>query len=284
MARRSWGQSRLLTQKSWAVIKENRYLLAFPVLGFVASLIPLAIFWIPAGLLWLADQTAAGIAVAVIGLFANQIVLSIASGGLVAAADTELSGGDSSIGHGVARSLARLLPLVAWAFIATVVNVIVGFMRGNNQNGAVDALRNIAAAGVLAMWSLVTFFVVPFIMLDGQGPIGAIKESFALFKEKWGVQIFGGVRIGGVVGLVTILPGVLLVVLGFIAATAGSAGFLAGGIALIVVGILLFMVGSLLVTTMRGIFSVVLFRFAKDGVVAGGFTEQELAQAVRTSR
>jgi hypothetical protein len=284
MARGSWGQSRLLTKKSWAVIRENRYLLAFPVIGFLASLIPLAVFWIPAGLLWLNDQTAAGIALVVLGIFANQIVLSIASGGLVAAADSELSGGDSSIGHGIARSLARLIPLIGWALIATVVNIIVGFIRGNNQNGAVDALRNIAAAGVLAMWSLITFFVVPFIMLDGQGPISAIKKSFALFKEKWGVQIFGGVRIGGVVGLVTILPGILLVILGFVAATAGSTTLLAGGIFLIVLGILLFMIGALLLSTMRGIFSVVLFRFAKDGVVEGGFTEQELADAIRTSR
>jgi hypothetical protein len=284
MMRRSWGQSRLLTTKSWAVIKENRYLLAFPVIGFLAILIPLAIFWIPAGLLWLNDQTAAGIVLAILGIFANQIVLSIANGGLVAAADTELSGGDSSIGHGISRSLARLFPLIGWALIATVVNIIVGFIRGNNQNGAASALRNIAAAGVLAMWSLVTFFVVPFIMLDGQGPIGAIKKSFALFKEKWGAQIFGGVRIGGMVGLVTILPGILLVVLGFYATTVDNSTLLAGGILLIVLGILLFMVGALVLSTMRGIFSVVLFRFAKDGVVEGGFTDQELADAVRTSR
>jgi len=284
MARGSWGQSRLLTTKSWAVIKENRYLLAFPVIGFLASLIPLALFWIPAGLLLLNNQNVAGIALAIIGVFANQIVLSIASGGLVAAADTELSGGDSSIGHGIARSIARIIPLIGWAFIATVVNVIVGFIRGNGSGGAADALRNIAAAGALAMWSLVTFFVVPFIMLDGKGPISAIKSSFALFKAKWGMQIFGGVRIGGMIGLITILPGLILVALGILAATVGSTALIAGGVGLIVVGILLFMVGALLLSTMRGIFSVVLFRYAKDGVVEGGFTEQELAGAVRTSR
>lgn len=258
--------------------------MAFPVIGFLASLIPLTILWIPAGLLWLDDQTAAGIALVVLGIFANQIVLSIASGGLVAAADSELSGGDSSIRLGIARTFTRLVPLIGWALITTVVNIIVGFIRGNNQNGAADALRNIAAAGVLAMWSLVTFFVVPFIMLDGQGPIGAIKKSFALFKEKWGLQIFGGVRIGGALGLVTILPGILLVVLGFFATTTTNGALLAGGVLLIVLGVLLVMVGALLLSTMRGIFSVVLFRFAKDGVVEGGFTEQELSAAVRTSR
>lgn len=284
MARGSWGQSRLLSQKSWAVVRENRYLLAFPIIGFLAGLIPLAAFWVPAGLLWIDGQTAAGIGLGVIGIFANQIVLSIATGGLVAAADTELSGGDSSVGHGIARSIARLLPLIGWALMVTLVNVIVGFVRGNSSNAAASALRNIAAAGVLAMWSLITFFVVPFIMLDGKGPIAAVKASFALFKARWGLQIYGGVRIGGMVGLITILPGILLVILGFIAAFNGATALLAGGIGLIVIGILLFMAGALILSTMRGIFSVVLFRFAKDGQVTGGFSEPELAGAVRTAR
>ena len=266
------------------MIKENRYLLAFPILGFVISLIPLAAFWIPAGVMFLDDQIVIGVILAIVGLFANQIVVSIATGGLVASADAELAGHDSSIGHGLGRSIARLFPLIGWALIATVVNVIVGFIRGNSQSGAVDALRNIAAAGVLAMWSLITFFVVPFIMLDEQGPISAIKKSFALFKEKWGVQIFGGVRIGGFVGLFTILPGIVLVVLGFFAATAGNGALMAGGLGLIVIGVVLVMIGALLISTMRGIFSVVLFRYAKDGVIEGGFTDQELAGAIRTSR
>lgn len=283
MARGSWGQSKLLTKKSWAVIRANRYLLVFPVLGFLASLVPLAIFWIPAGWLFVNDQNAAGIALAIVGLFANQIVISIASGGLVASADVELSGGSSAIGHGIGRALARIFPLIGWALIATVVNVIVGLIRGNGQGGAADALRNLAAAGVLAMWQLITFFVLPFIMLEGLGPIKAVKASFALFKQKWGTQIFGGVRIGGIVALVSILPGILLVVLGFVAAFSGTTALVSVGVGLIVIGVVIVMIGALVLSTMRGIFSVVLFRYAKDGVVEGDFTEGELTGAVRTS-
>ncbi len=282
MARQSWGQSKLLTQKSWGIVKENRYLLAFPVLGFLASLIPLAVFWVPAGYFALNDQNVPAIALAIVGIFANQIVISVAGGGLVASADVELAGGSSSVGHGIGRALARLFPLIGWALIATVVNVIVGLVRGQGS-GAAGALRNLAAAGILAMWQIVTFFVLPFIMLEGRGPIAAIKESFTLFKAKWGVQIFGGVRIGGLIGIATILPGILLVVLGFVAAFTGSTGLIALGVGLIVIGILLFMVGALLISTMKGIFSVVLFRYAKDGALEGGFTEAELAGAIRTT-
>jgi hypothetical protein len=282
MARGSWGQSKLLTRKSWAVIKENRYLLTFPVIGFIASLIPLAIFWVPAAIFFVNDQYVPGVALAIIGIFANQMVIAIATGGLVAAADTELSGGDSSVGHGIGVSLARLIPLMLWALIQTVVSIIVGLIRGNGQGGVGDVVRNIAAAGVLAMWQLITFFVVPFIVLEKVGPITAIKESSKLFKQRWGLQIFGGVRIGGQVALVTILPAILLVVLGVVVTVA--ANLWAVGVPLIVIGVLLFMVGALVLSTMRGIFSVVLFRYAKDGVVEGGFTEEELAGAIRTKQ
>jgi len=284
MARGSWGQSRLLTKKSWAIIRENRYLLAFPTIGFIVSLVPLAVFWIPAGVFFLDNQNVAGVILAILGIFANQIVISISGGALVAATDAEFSNGNSSVGRGLGRALARIVPLIGWALVSTVVNVIVGAIRGRGGGGAADVLRNLAAAGALAMWQLVTFFVLPHIMLEGLGPIAAIKQSFALFKQKWGTQIFGGVRIGGLVGLVTILPGVLLVVLGVVLATVDSAVAISAGIGAIVIGILLFMIGALLGSTMRGIFSVVLYRFAKDGSVCGGFTQEELAGAIRTSR
>ncbi|TEX51650.1 MAG: hypothetical protein B7C55_04465 [Actinomycetales bacterium mxb001] len=283
MARGSWGQSKLLTQKSWAIIKENRYLLTFPVLGFLVSLVPLAIFWVPAGYYMLNNNNVIAFIFIVVGVFANQIVISISGGGLVAAADSELSGGHSSVRHGLGRALARIIPLIGWAFIATVVNTIVGFIQGRG-GGAVDALRNLAAAGILAMWQIVTFFVLPFIVLEGRGPIAAIKDSFALFKAKWGVQIFGGVRIGGLIGLATILPGILLAAIGFFLALTDVTAGIAAGVGLIVIGILLFMVGALLISTMKGIFSVVLFRYAQNGTIEGGFTEPELAGAIRTTR
>ena len=279
MARGSWGKSKQLTTKSWGIVKENRYLLAFPVLGFLGSLIPLAIFWIPAAWFYANDNYVPGTIAAIVGVFANQIVISITSGGLVASADEELAGRDSSIGHGIGASLARIFPLIGWAFIQTVVNVIVSLIRGNSQSGAASVVRNIAASGILAMWSLITFFVVPFIMLDRVGPITAIKESSKLFKAKWGLQIYGGVRIGGFVALITILPAILLVVLGVFLTLSNVWAI---GVPLIVIGVIVFSIGALLIATLRGIFSVVLFRFAKDGALEGGFTEEELAGAVRT--
>jgi len=284
MVTKSFAQSRVLTKKSWAIIKGNRYLLAFPVLGFVCSLVPLAALWIPAAICFLDNNNVAGVILAILGVFANQVVISISGGALVAAADAEFANGSSSVGRGLGRALARVIPLIGWAFIATVVNVIVGAIRGRGGSGAADALRNLAAVGVLAMWQLITFFVLPFIMLEGSGPVSAIKQSFALFKERWGTQIFGGVRIGGLVGLTTILPGILLVVLGIFLATFDSTAAIGLGVGLVVIGILLFMAGALLLSTMRGVFSVVLFRFAKDGSACGGFTADELAGAIRTTR
>jgi hypothetical protein len=49
---------RELAKKSWAVVKENKYLLAFPVSGIVFALVPITIFGIPA-LLFLAAEPSA---------------------------------------------------------------------------------------------------------------------------------------------------------------------------------------------------------------------------------
>ena len=76
----------------------------------------------------------------------------------------------------------------------------------------------------------------------------------------------------------------LVMAIGFFLALTGVTAGIATGVGLIVIGILLFMVGALLISTMKGIFSVVLFRYAQDGTVEGGFTEPELAGAIRTTR
>ena len=40
-------------------------------------------------------------------------------------------------------------------------------------------------------------------------------------------------------------------------------------------------IAGLVLTAIRGVFSVVLYRYATQGVIEGGFTEQQLAGAVK---
>jgi len=278
----SWASSKVVTSKSWAVLKENRYLLAFPVVGFGLGLIPLAVVGLPAVYFFATNHNWIGAALAIVTLFAVQALSVLVQGGLVAAVDTELSGEDSSFGHGMSRAFAHTGPLIAWSAIVTVVTALISLVRGNGQGNVVGVLlRNILAAAADVMWNLITFFVVPFIVLEGQTPIQAIKSSASLFKARWGQQIAGGIRIGVLIGLLLILPALALIAIGVVLVLAGSTAALASGIPLIVIGVIALLVGVVISSAMRTVFAVALYRYAKDGALSAGFTAQELQDAVR---
>jgi hypothetical protein len=98
-----------------------------------------------------------------------------------------------------------------------------------------------------------------------------------MFRERWGQQITGNIAIGGAVFLLGILPAVLLIVLGI--AVWSSASFL--GALLVVVGALVLAIALLISKALSGIFGVALYRYALDGEVVGGFTQEELESAVK---
>jgi hypothetical protein len=119
---------------------------------------------------------------------------------------------------------------------------------------------------------------MPAMMLDDLGMIDAIKKSASTFKQRWGAQISGGVRIGGLIGLVAVLPAIIALVGGVFLTVIGAWAI---GVPLAVIGFIVLVIAGLILSAIRGVFSVALYRFATQGVVEGGFTEQQLAGAVK---
>jgi len=172
----------------------------------------------------------------------------------------------------------------------------------------------VAALGGMA-WNIITFLVIPVLVVEGVGPIKAIKRSAGLLKKTWGEQIIGNAGIGLVFGLlgfavavVGIALGVLLMsagiaalgiagiglvfgLLGFAVAVVGialgvllmSAGIAALGIAVIAVAIIAIMVIGLLGATLRGIYSAAVYEYAIGGAT-GAFDKEVLAGAFGPKR
>ena|SRR6056297_501803 len=283
MARRgAWQASKIVTRKSWAVLKENPYLFAFPVIGVVLSIIPLAVFGIPALYFVETDNNWIAIPLAIALMFGVQAVITFPAAGLVSAVDEEMHGRDASVGAGMSAAFSRFGPLVAWSAILTVVSVLINLIRGNGQGGLIsNLLRGVLAAAADIMWQLITFFVLPVMMIEKASPIDAIKASSALFKKQWGTQLAGGVRIGGLVALLVILPGALILGAGVGIVFAGTTAAAIIGVVTAAIGFLVIVLGGLIINAMRGIYSVALYYYAKDGEVLGGFTGEELQSSVR---
>lgn len=283
MARRgAWKSSKVVTKNAWAVLKANPYLFAFPIIGVVLSAIPLAVLGIPALYFLDSDNNWVAAALAIALVFGVQAVVTFPAAGLVAAVDEEMHGRDASVGKGMSSAFGRFGPLLAWSAIQTVVSVLIGLVRGNGQGNIVGVLlRNVIAAAADVMWQLITFFVLPVMMIEKVSPINAIKTSSSMFKKQWGTQLAGGVRIGGLVALIVVVPGVLIMIGGIALVFVDSTATVIAGISTAVIGFLIIMLGALIISAMRGIYSVALYYYAKDGEVLGGFSGEELQSSVQ---
>lgn len=293
----SWSQSRDVTRRAWGVVRTNPYLLVFPVLAAVLALIAIVIV-AGIGLAVLgvtraeqevraaADETlttgqwVTAIVILILAAYLATLATQIMMGALVKCADEELQGRKSSVGVGLSASLRRLPALMGWAAIQAAVGWLLSALRGggSNQNLILTIVRLIAATALSVAWYLITFFVLPLIILRDCGPVHAIKESAGMLKRTWGTQVAGGVRIGGLIFLIAILPGIVAIVGGGILIFANAWGV---GLPLIALGVIVVIIAQVFLSALRAVFSVALFHYADGGAAIGPFTREQLQGAVR---
>jgi hypothetical protein len=295
MARRgSWKQSKAVTSQAWGVIKANPYMLMFPAAAAVLAILAVLIIGGAgvAALGWSSleqdaasgelstTSTVVGIVILAVAAYTATLITVIFMGGLIKCADEELQGRDSSFGAGLSASFSRLPALLGWAGIETAVGWLISAVQGNgtNDNVLVTILRALVASLMAVAWSIITFFVLPLIILRGKGPLQAIKESVRLIRATWGMQVAGGVRIGAIIALIAVLPAILVAAVGVFIAVAGTP---AVGVPLSALGIIVVILAQVLISAMKAIFSVALLHYVEQGAAIGPFDTAQLQSAVR---
>ena len=123
-------------------------------------------------------------------------------------------------------------------------------------------------SGLLGMaWSIVTYLVVPVLVVERAGPIEALKRSTALLKKTWGEALAAHISTGlifFVVFLVAIIPSVIMTALA--AACFAGGQVILGGLAMaaaVVVVILISLVSSALSTILLA----AIYVYAAEGTV-----------------
>lgn len=269
--RRGWA----LTKKSWGLLKAHRDLVRFPLYGGIATIILGLVFLGPGAFALDKHSYGIGVPLVVIGIYVLSVVGIYFSVGLAACADKIFRGENATVSDGLAVANSRFSQICGWAALSTAIAVVIGLLE--NQGGA---LGDIAGRLIGTAWSLVTFLSVPVIAIEGTGPFETLKRSGALFKQRWGQQITGNLAIGGVIFLLGLLPAAALIVVGVIIWP--SVGFV--GALLVVIGALILCIALLISKALSGIFGVALYRYALDGQVLGGFTQEDLESAVKPKK
>jgi hypothetical protein len=254
------GQTFNLMKMSWRVLMKDRELIWFPIM---AGIVLLAIIGVAAAIGASmgtferleseganAEQANTGDVLLGIILYAvATFVVIFFNSALIAAAMERLRGGDPSVSSGFRAALAHIHSIAGWALIAATIGLILQLLRSRTDN----VLGRIAIALVGGAWAYMTFFVVPFLVTEGIGPVEAIKRSGALFRRTWGQQAVSGFGFGIVyfgAALVALLPSILLF------AVMPALGIL--------VAVPLFAIAIGTVMALEGIFKAALFEFAND--------------------
>jgi hypothetical protein len=278
-----WGRSWQLVKLCWGVLAQDKELVVFPVVSSVAVVIVTASFVVP-GLFtgyWSAfadqDQSFPWSFWVLLVLFylVQYFVIIFFNAALVGAAMVRLKGGDPTLGDGLRSAWSRLGVILGWAAIAATVGLLLNLLRERaGIGGAV-----VAALGGFA-WNVITFLVIPVLVVEGVGPIEAIKRSASLLRKTWGEQIIGNAGIGLVFGLGAVLVAVAGVAAGALVIGAGAVW---AGVAVIVVAVVAVVVLAVLGATLHGIYSAALYQYATGGDT-GVFGADALQDAFRPRR
>ena len=247
------GHTFSLMKMSWGVLMKDRELLFFPLFTVLGLIVILGVFFgiasLTGSLERLDSDTATGMdsALYVLAFFSAYFVVIFFNAALISAALERLRGGDPNISSGLSHAMAHIHTLLGWAIIAGSVGLILQLLRANQRN----VIARIVIDMIGGIWEFLTFFVIPILVSENVGPIGAIKRSSGLVRKTWGRQItasFGFMIVYILAVIIGLLPAFLV---GMIS---GSAGVVVGGLT---VGLALCTVQAL-----EGIFKAALYEFA----------------------
>jgi hypothetical protein len=273
---RSWE----LVKASWAVLQADKELLIFPVLSTITVTLVTVSFAVPMFLTGVFEHgLVRGGGVPVIGILfgfafyaVQYTIIFYCNSALVGAAMIRLKGGDPTISDGFRIANQHFASIVGYALLSATVGVILRSIARRGIPG-----RIIATVFGLA-WNIATFLAVPVLVVEGVGPIEAVKRSTHLLKKTWGEQIAGNLGIGAVftlafLGVVALFVGVLALVI-----PTNSAPLILGVVAAFVLaGVLMSLIGS----TLSAIYTAAVYRYATEGDPGGMFEAALVRDAFR---
>jgi Family of unknown function (DUF6159) len=266
-----------LTKKAWAVIRSHPGLAKLPITGGVFAIAAFVLIGLPGVALLSLDNGAAtvgGVLLLVLAAYLASFSVIHYNVALAAGADQALRGLEPDIAAAKAVARSRRSVIAKWAVVSGLISLLMSVARDQGTLG-----RLVAGIGA-AIWSLVTFLVVPVLAFEGVGPIDAIKRSAHLFRERWGQQVTGDVVIGGIAGI-AVLVGVVVGVFGVIVMAGGGASIAIGAV-LLLVGVIVAVAGAVFGGATKGVFGVALYRYVVADTVVGPFTSADLESATKT--
>jgi hypothetical protein len=269
-----------LARSSWGVLVKDKHLIVFPMVSGLMFLLVVASFAIPLGVIvdWNqlkeqvnANQTPTWVyPVAFAFYFCTYFVMIFCNSALISCALMRFHGQQPSVGDGFRMALSRLPQIFAWALVSATVGMLLKAIENAHEKVGYYVSLIIGTA-----WSIMTFFVVPVLVVEKTGPFQAVGRSMSLLKKTWGEALVG--RFGlGLFLFVLFIPVILLFIAGVALLANGMEPL---GIALIIFGVIATLIHSAVSSALNTILLAALYQYASEDEVPEGFERKQFTAA-----
>ena len=203
---RGWKMSKL----SMVVVKHDPELMFYVALSGIFSIAAFVGMAIPEllGMSWIYDENGAMTPAYMAFIFCGYMVLSIIvtfwNSAIIANAHIRLSGGNPKFRDGISAAMKRIHLIIMWGMIAGTVGLLLKMLNTaakNEKNPGLAALASILHIIGATVWWMMSFFIIPHLVIEGQGIRGAMRSSKDMFFKRWGENVVSGIGIGIISGL-----------------------------------------------------------------------------------
>lgn len=248
---------------------DDKKLLVFPVLSGIVTILVVLTFVLPLFVTGAFATSGSIISIVYLFLFyvASYFVVIFFNTALISCVNAKLNGKSMTIGEGLSHSAKHLPAIIGWAILSATVGLILHLLEDR-----AGFIGDIVLAIVGGVWSLITYFVVPVLILEDKGVIDSLKESVGLIRKTWGESIVGSAGMA-----------IVFVAVGVLAGLGVLATMLLGNMVIFGAAVALFLIFIVVLAVvyyaMQGIFVTALYTYAKTGTVPTAFNADLIQNA-----
>lgn len=264
-----------LARDSWGVLSNNKRFLLFPLVSGLACVLVMIGFMVPLAAMrdqverLIDDQSPLLYVILFAYYFCNYFVIIFFNAALVSCALMQFNGQQAGLGDGLRAAGSRLPQIFAWALVSATVGLLLKLIENVHEKAG-----EIISAILGTVWTALTYFVVPVLVVEQVGPFQAVSRSTSLLKKTWGEAVVGHIGIG-LFSLLLLLPVILLGIGAGMAFQASTAL----GVALLVATVVAFLAWGTAISALQTIYLTALYQYAAHNVVPQGFDGESMSKA-----
>jgi len=268
----------LLFKESWRYLNADKEMVLIPL---IASILNLLLFGLVMGLcvvvFWGGDFSMSKegeplnsleLMFVLLLYIVSAFTLAISQSGIAHTVNVRAHDGDSTLGQALNAAFSRWYQLLIWSVITATVGLFLRMIVERSK-----LLGRIVAYIAGAAWAIVTYFVVPSIIIGNKSAFASIGHSKEVFKSTWGETFVSNISLG-----LTFLVAHLLAIITFIGLVVMFSVFdMAILIPLVFVGYVLWVIVAVLVqSSLEAILKTLLYIYATERTFPPNFNPEIL--------